>query len=1245
MYLKSLEAIGFKSFADKVKVEFHHGVTAIVGPNGCGKSNVLDAIRWVLGEQSAKALRGGNMQDVIFSGSSRRKPLAMAEVTLTFGECEEQLGTDFNEVTITRRVFRDGGSQYEINRKPCRLRDIHQLFMDTGIGRTAYSIMEQGKIDQILSSRPEDRRAIFEEAAGITKYKAQRKEALRKLEHTEANLVRLDDIIREVKRQIGSLQRQAGKARRYRERTDELKGMESKLARHQFDKFSGTIGELEREVETTRETHEQLHLEIELKDNELTEARTKLEEIDARLSELRDRQNGARNAIERADQSRTSNESRIQEYAELKENCRLEISGTEEKINAQEEQLTFISTQLEQSQSLLEESRGATEAKQAEAQMLNAQINTVEAERAELETKINGLQGEISEAQSQLNALEIQQKNFLFRVENLKTEQSELNTRLETEKAQSEQHAQEVSEAEAQLGRDREQLGDLRDEEAGLADETREAATKKEEVASEHQKLSARRDALQQLDQDHAGSPEAAQELLAASENGELPSTLQGTLSDHFTVKPGYEAAIARLLGEAVNALVVSDRGTAEAIAERLGTSEEGGHCLLAALDLPRSGTSSSDAFSMTFAGKYLESDDVARSVIDALLADAHVVDHLAAAYELRANCPSALIATKNGELITRDGLILAGKQEGSSVAVLKRQNELRELNEQIDPLASQLTTHQETETSARQRLEEIRERVAAAQAKVQEGEVNLAALRQAQVSRERALEELKSKHESAAREIAKLSEQDAIDHAKHDELQQTVTTKREEVTGAESQAATLSNQLDELAEKEAGMRQTLTELQVRFATQEQQCKNWEEQREPVANRLLELRESIEKRVGESEDYERRIGEAIQAIAAAGASKAEHETLLTELDVLITEEQTQKNEAATVIEEREATVRESRKQLNELQNSRSEKEVALERERLLLDQLRERMRRAYELELEELPALEETPEAPTDWSALEQEVSDKRRQIDAMGPVNLDAIQEYDELEERYGFLEQQHADMQQAKSDLEAAIKQINDTTKKLFAETFEQVRINFQDTFKELFGPGGRSNLVLLDADDPLECGIDIVAKPPGKQLQSITLLSGGEKTMTAVALLFAIYMVKPAPFCVLDEMDAPLDESNINRFIRMVQRFVRQSQFILITHNKRTISIADVLYGVTMEEKGVSKVVSVRLSKAGEVVERDNPSNGEGGMDLGNGSSTSSLEEPSLPHQPGIVEDPDTPSIAEAFGKTPEATATST
>jgi chromosome segregation protein len=387
MYLKSLNVVGFKSFADRTTLAFHPGVTAIVGPNGCGKSNVLDSIRWVLGEQSAKALRGGEMKDVIFSGTEERPPLGMAEVSLTFGDCEKDLGIAYNEVTITRRVFRDGASEYELNKTPCRLRDIHSMFMDTGIGRSAYSIMEQGKIDLILSSHPEDRRAIFEEAAGITKYKSQKKEALRKLENTEANLVRLADIIREVKRQIGSLQRQAGKARRYKAGFEELAALDSRLGRHQFDLFSATIASLQSEVDGARERQEQLDAGVRGQEEKVASAREGLAVVEAELLRLREEQSSLRNALERAEQRAVTNRARVEEFTGLRDQARQEIAGTEEKVRVGEEQLAHLNAQVENFTRLRSETQRRFDEEQEALHILTARIGNVESERAEIESE------------------------------------------------------------------------------------------------------------------------------------------------------------------------------------------------------------------------------------------------------------------------------------------------------------------------------------------------------------------------------------------------------------------------------------------------------------------------------------------------------------------------------------------------------------------------------------------------------------------------------------------------------------------------------------------------------------------------------------------------------------------------------------------------------------------------------------------------------------------------------------------
>ena len=514
MYLKSLNVIGFKSFADRTTLEFHPGVTAIVGPNGCGKSNVLDSIRWVLGEQSAKALRGGEMKDVIFSGTETRPPLGMAEVSLTFGDCEQELGVAFNEVTITRRVFRDGASEYEINKTACRLRDIHSLFMDTGIGRSAYSIMEQGKIDLILSSRPEDRRAIFEEAAGITKYKSQKKEALRKLENTEANLIRLADIIREVKRQIGSLQRQAGKARRYQAGFEELAQLETRLARHQFEAFTKTIAELQTKVDGARERQEQLDAGVTGQEEKVGAARRELATIEAELVRLREQQAAARNALERAGQRAATNRARVEEFTLLRDQARQEIAGTEEKVRIGEEQLTHLNAQVENFTRLRGDTQGRFDTAQEELHVLAAKIGTVEAERAEAEERKLAQERLRQRQEQELAALELQQKNFQARIETLKTEQAALGQRREEAQATLAQQTARLREAETLLQERREALQKAQQVRREAEEKLREVERSRNETGRAHQQLQARRDALAQLEDQHASAPQAAQRLL-----------------------------------------------------------------------------------------------------------------------------------------------------------------------------------------------------------------------------------------------------------------------------------------------------------------------------------------------------------------------------------------------------------------------------------------------------------------------------------------------------------------------------------------------------------------------------------------------------------------------------------------------------------------------------------------------------------------------------------------------------------
>jgi chromosome segregation protein len=1171
MYLKSLNVVGFKSFADRTTLEFHQGVTAIVGPNGCGKSNVLDSIRWVLGEQSAKALRGGEMKDIIFSGTETRPPLGMAEVSLTFGDCEEQLGVAYNEVTITRRVFRDGASEYELNKTPCRLRDIHSLFMDTGIGRTAYSIMEQGKIDQILSSRPEDRRAIFEEAAGITKYKSQKKEALRKLENTEANLIRLADIIREVKRQIGSLQRQAGKARRYQSSFEELAALENRLGRHQFDAFSGTITALQTEVDGARERQERLDGDIVGQEQKVGAARNDLTVVETELVRLRDEQAALRNALERAEQRAATNRARVEEFTGLRDQARQEIAATEEKIRVGEEQLAHLNAQVENFTRLRGETQQRFDAEQEALQMLLAKIGTVEAERAEAEEQRLQQERLFQKQEQELAGLELQQRNFQLRVEGLQTEQTSLTQRRDEAQASAAQHVVRVAEAETLLNTRREALQQAQQARREAEEKLREAEQLLKDAGKAQQNLQARRDALVQLEEQHASAPQATQRLLKS----EAASEINGTLSGHISVRAGYEAPLALLLGDAVNALVLNDDSAVQTWREKLAGKEQ---CAFAPLRTARPTPLPSSA--ETHATRFISAKPVVGELIASLLEDAHIVDDIAAGWRLKAAQPQSTIATRAGELITRSGLLLVGQEAGASLAVLTRQSELRQFEAELIEATAKVSGAQAGVNAAQTLLDEKTASLEQGRAAVQEVEIQVATQRQEERAAQTAAAQSLRQVEDAAREMTRLNAQEQVDHEQHTRLSEAMAAAAESRREAETRMAEFKTQLEELTSKEAAQTAALTELRIKLATQTQQCEAWQQQREPVANRLQELRELVGQRTRESSEHEQRVTQAREEIVAAEQERAEKNEAQIRVTGELEQTQATRAEVQQRIDEEEGTLRTLRRAHGEIQTARVENEVKLAEQKLFLTNLRERFRRDYQKELDDLASLGEE-ETATDWATLETEVAAKRAALDAIGPVNLEAITEYDELEQRYQFLTGQETDLLTAKEQILKAIQEINRTTQKLFAETFEQVKINFQEMFTELFG-GGKATLALLDQNDPLECGIDIIAKPPGKQTQTVSLLSGGERTMTAVALLFAIYMVKPSPFCVLDELDAPLDESNINRFIKILQRFVQMSQFVVITHNKRTISMADVLYGVTMEERGVSRFVSMRLQK---------------------------------------------------------------
>jgi chromosome segregation protein len=1216
MYLKSIELTGFKSFAQRTTLNLHRGVSAIVGPNGCGKSNVLDAIRWALGEQSAKALRGGEMADVIFSGTDTKQAVGMAEVSLTFAECEKDLGVEFNEVNITRRVYRDGRSDYLLNRVPCRLKDIQMLFMDTGVGRAAYSIMEQGRIDQILSSRPEDRRAIFEEAAGVTKYKAQKKEALRKLEYTDANLLRLTDIMKEVKRQIGSLQRQAGKARRYRALFDELRVLDLHLSFRNSEQLKADIVQAIEQVEKLRSIQVSLEEQIESQEFGLADQRHELEALEEQILVVRQTGQDIKNRIDVAINRISFNEERAREASGLIGRYESDVSAAQEKLLIQEGQLEETDHQLAE----LFESLRAEEERLEEHQR---EVSDSRARRLDQEREAQRFQQEVQLRENRTASIRGELANVLNQREGSQTRLTLVEQELrqaesgrDQVRSQLEQSRTEMAQAGGQVQSCRDALRDSEhdgvNQQRTLQEMVAAIARKQRSLAERESKL----EVLSQLNREGEGLDSGAQAVLRGLNDPSLfRSSVLGVLANSLEVSSEFVPAIEAALDHHLQVILVADRDVAEAISRQLMDVKEG-----------RAGLVSIDAVSrlapvqiqtlpaeaMGWALDRVKTRPEIAPLVNQLLGNVALAPDFDTALRITRQNADVAVATLSGEFISERGVVFAGIQGNDGSSVLKRKVQIRELADACTQLQAELDAAQQSQAEVETRLADTHQKISENREALQQAQVLESTVQGKIALLDRELRDVEGKVKSLTWEKQNTEERLRSATAKTGLLESELTKLGEEAANFQERLGVALAQVEALRGTEESLVDSLNELKVRVATERQRREDLNRQRQPLANRIVELQELISSRQGDVRNYLARIEQLEQENDALQQKNVslQQEQEAAELDVeRLTGE---KSTRVASVEAVELNLRQLRKQLIDHQEQRGEQEVRSTQFRLRLDSLLEQVQRRYQIDLNTfqpeweafLKSLKEqrsrlkaamdteladgvadiTNLREEDWESTRAIVSEMTERLDGMGPVNLESIQEYDELEERQRFLENQHNDLVKAKGELLDIINQINATTQQLFAETFEEVRKNFQEMFSELFG-GGKANLLLIDDADPLESGIEIIAKPPGKQLQSITLLSGGEKTMTAVALLFSVYMVKPSPFCVLDEMDAPLDESNINRFIKILDRFVHQSQFVVITHNKRTIAKADVLYGVTMEEHGISKLVGVRLTKREE------------------------------------------------------------
>jgi chromosome segregation protein len=1195
MKLERLDISGFKSFGEKVELTFHEGVTAIVGPNGCGKSNISDAIGWVLGEQSAKSLRGQKMEDVIFNGSQTRHPLSLAEVNLHVSNIqfpgEEDEGLDRGaprksargEVVVTRRLDRSGGSEYLIDGVSGRLRDVQELFMGTGVGTTAYAIIEQGKIGLILSSKPTDRRTLIEEAAGITKYKSRRRTAELKLQAAQQNLFRVNDIVYEITRQMNSLKRQAGKARRYRRFSEALTRLEKVVAVKKARTLDSRLAEIrtrlssigdeelrrvtslattetflerarllsaekERALADTREALHQLELTIERLDQGIERDRRQITELDERRTELAVEANELE---ERRGPVLARLEAREKEEGELAR----ELGSREADSEAHQGRLKQASTSLLSLESSIEDRRGEIVHRISKIAALNNFLQGVLANAEKVSAELFKLESEVSEVDAERARLE--------------KASADARRELETERAKRERLTDEREALEVDLEKRRAELEafDL------------ELSRGKDELSG----LQARWSSLEELVAARAHFGAGARLLL--TKGREKGVFLLGSVADAIDVEPGLERAAEAFLDSALQRVRVQNESDVELALELLASEQEAGRSELLVESLSKPAEEDLRSVLGELEARGMEGlvgllSDRLRYTSDPPvegLPDAIVVQSLARAIRCYQEIPAPYVSL-SGEVVAPPGVVALGPG-GASAGLLATRREIRELEEGV--------------SAAKTRFEDCSERRRSLQAELASGDRKSASLRDELHTLEKTLVSLEHRASQLDEDLARASRKREVlesERSRAASERSVLGSKRTEMEAAleseERSKDDAETALESLRGEMASRREAVESLQMKAAEEQSRLAALRERRDALRLDVERLREGVAElslRVEASKREELGLAERESSLKEAiERAKRELEISVVSRSEKIDSGRSLEGRVSLLkrrIELTDSALKARRRELETVRERRSSEEVVLAREDSDREHLRQSFEGAHGISLSHAASLLSPEELSKDDAGTQSELADIKEKLDALGPVNPMADEEYRELETRNDFVTKQRQDLLDAISQTETAIGRIDRNSRQRFREAFEAINREFQLTFRQLFGGGG-AGLRLVDEEDVLESGIDIAAQPPGKKLQNVLLLSGGEKAMTAIALLFAIFRYRPSPFCLLDEVDAPLDDANIGRFLTMLRELRDTTQFIIITHSRKTMEMADQLYGVTMEEPGISKLVSVSL-----------------------------------------------------------------
>ncbi|ADL07824.1 chromosome segregation protein SMC [Thermosediminibacter oceani] len=1183
MYLKRVELQGFKSFADRIEIEFQPGINAIVGPNGSGKSNITDAIRWVLGEQSIKTLRGSKLEDVIFAGSHGRKPMGMAEVSIILDNSDHLLPLEYSEICITRRVFRSGESEFYLNKVPCRLRDIQELFMDTGIGKDGYSIISQGQVDEFLISRPEERRMIFEETAGIMKHRARKREAEKKLEETMANLTRVDDILTEIESQLEPLFSQREKALEYQRLSKrqkllevnllllDLERLQEKLAQVVLDLSERSLAleqirnkkadlgarllHIKRELDKKQEEYERLRGEFFNKTTEKKEIEKEKEWQNERLKRLKEDLNITEQKLSALNEKLESAGNNLNcKIKELEDKIR-EINGVELKLYEKEKALTFVDSSIKEKQATIDNLKGDVIDLLNSASEIKNMITSLRTMKDNLQKRIAQIDKELSQIDEANSLTSRELEGINGKLTGLKGNLSDLNKKLE--------HLHKV--LEGQNGEYR-NTGKLLQEKIILLNE-----------------LKSRYRALEEINQNYEGYQLGVKNLLSHLRSGKINvSGIYGTVADIIDTDRKLETAIEAALGGALQNVVCDTEQNAKEAIEYLKRNNLGRVTFLPLSSVKPRLLSPGEEWILSLPGciglayKLIEYDKKFTPVLTYLLGRVIVAEDMDSALTIaRKTDFSIKVVTLEGEIINPGGPITGGSFKKSSL-FLSRKREFREIKEKMGIVEEEISALKSRISSLEEAMEKTQRSIETLSQNIYRSNLEIAGLEKEQMEKKGLMEErlerqrllklekkqIESEIEDIDRQILKVQEDISSIEEQNAKHQSRVETLQREIAESKKSKDELETEINDLRAVLNSLRQQELGLKYQIQNLEQNKEEWQKEKRELEQNMDAIREALESTVEKMRELQLRLEDNARDEANL------HNALI--------EMKKQKEEVEGKIQAIQKDLERLQREEKKAENALGEYRVSEASLKIEIEHIEARLMEKYSMSVKDALGLKQDLGG---YERMKQELYSVKDMIMTLGPVNLNAIDDYENLKSRYDFLKSQRDDLLQAKIKLDDLIKDLTKTMEEMFLDTFKRVKVEFQRVFVELFG-GGKAELILDDEENPLDSGIEIIAQPPGKKLQNLTLLSGGERALTAIALLFSILNIKATPFCILDEIEAALDDANIDRFTRYLKKVSEHTQVIIITHRKGTMEVADALYGIAMEETAVSKLITVKL-----------------------------------------------------------------